>query len=340
LCVHCQASFRSARRQVACRRAFDWRALRAPCEDPAAHTVEWGPDLADCHARMPVAVLRLSGFLTEPTLNADEIHRIDGEPDREAARASPETLTLVSWNIAYGRQCEQHADVLASLEPDVCLLQEVDVGCRRSAFRNVARWLAHTFHMNWLFAGEFQEIGQGRPGAPALTGQAILSRYAISAPRVIRFSNQARWRWRASPLQPRRGARMALRALTAGLRVYNAHIESGRNDSLRRKQLAHLAAEDEAVAAPHEPVVLAGDFNCGPFGHLCMLDTLYDQGFVDALEGDPASRRTSVRRAHALDWILVRQLTVSSAGVAACHSGSDHFPVWTTVRRPTVDGTG
>ena len=125
-----------------------------------------GSDLAECDAPMPVGILRLSGFFSEPALSADDIHRIDGEPDREAASALPDTLTLVSWNIAYGRKCEQHADVLASLEPDVCLLQEVDVGCRRSGFRNVARWLADALQMNWLFAGEFQEIGQGRPAPP------------------------------------------------------------------------------------------------------------------------------------------------------------------------------
>jgi endonuclease/exonuclease/phosphatase family metal-dependent hydrolase len=193
--------------------------------------------------------------------------------------------------------------------------------------------------MNWLFAGEFQEIGQGRSGAGALTGQAILSRYALSAPAVLPFPHQARLRWRASPWQPRRGGRMALRAETAGLRVYNAHIESGKNDAFRRKQLAHLAAEEEATATSCKPLVMAGDFNSGPFGDVRMLDVLRERGFVDVLAGDPRSRRTSVRRPHALDWILVRQLTVSNAGVAARHCGSDHFPVWAKVWRPTRQAT-
>jgi endonuclease/exonuclease/phosphatase family metal-dependent hydrolase len=70
-----------------------------------------------------------------------------------------------------------------------------------------------------------------------------------------------------------------------------------------------------------------------------MLDMLYDRGFVDALNGDPRNRRTSVRRPHSLDWILVRQLAVSNAGVGARHCGSDHFPVWAKVRRPTVQQT-
>jgi endonuclease/exonuclease/phosphatase family metal-dependent hydrolase len=222
--------------------------------------------------------------------------------------------------------------VLASLEPDVCLLQEVDVGCRRSGFRNVAQWLAERLQMNWLFGGEFQEVGQGRANTAALTGQAILSRYPLMLPRVIPFTHQARLRWRASPIQPRRGARMALRAHTAGLRVYNAHIESGKNDAFRRKQLADVGAEEDAVAAPHERVVIAGDFNCGPLGYVSMLDTLHQRGFVDALGGDPGTRRTTIRNQHALDWVVVRGLTVLSAGVATNHAGSDHYPVWAKVQ--------
>ena len=37
---------------------------------------------------------------------------------------------------------------------------------------------------------------------------------------------------------------MALRAETAGVRVYNAHIERGKNDAFRRKQLSHLTGEE------------------------------------------------------------------------------------------------
>ena len=281
---------------------------------------------------MPIGVLRLSGFFTEPALTDDQIHRVAGEPDRCCAPPLPEAITVVSWNIAYGRRCERHAEVLASLEPDVCLLQEVDVGCRRSGFRNVAQWLADRLQMNWLFGGEFQEIGQGRADAAALTGQAILSRYPITSPHVIAFAHQARWRWRASPVQPRRGARMALRAHTAGVRIYNAHIESGKNDVFRRKQLADVGAHEDSVAASSHPVIIAGDFNSGPSGHIAMLDTLHERGFVDALEGHPGNRRTTLRNRHALDWVVVRGLTVLSAGVSTKHSGSDHYPVWAKVR--------
>lgn len=283
---------------------------------------------------MPIAVLRLWGFFTEPVLGADEIHRIEGEPERYAAVPSADTVTLVSWNIAYGRECEQHGDVVASLDADVCLLQEVDVGCRRSGFRNVAQWLADRLEMNWVFAGEFQEVGQGRPEVAARTGQAILSRYPISDPQTIVFAHQARLRWRASPLQPRRGARMALRAKTGGLRIYNAHLESGGNDASRDRQLRQMA--QEAATAPHEPAVVGGDFNTGHAGHRSMLDVLQERGFLDAHSDHPAARRTSLGRPHAIDWILVRGVTVAGAGVCDRYSGSDHFPVWARVRRPAA----
>jgi endonuclease/exonuclease/phosphatase (EEP) superfamily protein YafD len=100
-----------------------------------------------------------------------------------------------------------------------------------------------------------------------------------------------------------------------------------KNDAFRQKQLADVGAHEDTVAAPHGPVVVAGDFNCGPFGHLSMLDTLHQRGFVDALDGHPSQRRTTVRNQHALDWVVVRGLTVLGGASAESH-------------RPTLPGLG
>ena len=48
---------------------------------------------------------------------------------------------------------------IKKLDADVLLLQEVDRGCDRSGRRDVAADLAAALGMNWIFAGEFQEIG-------------------------------------------------------------------------------------------------------------------------------------------------------------------------------------
>lgn len=113
--------------------------------------------------------------------------------------------------------------------------------------------MAHALDLNWVSAGEFQEVGEGRLGKEALSGQAVLSRYPIRDAAVIRFRDQARFRWRFNPLQPRRGGRIALRAHTAGIVVYDLHLESGGNDRIRRRQLAEVV-EDAGTAASPPPV--------------------------------------------------------------------------------------
>jgi endonuclease/exonuclease/phosphatase family metal-dependent hydrolase len=190
--------------------------------------------------------------------------------------------------------------------------------------------------MNWVAAGEFQEMGEGRGGRPAITGQAILSRFPITGARVLRFKAQDRWRWSINPVQPRRGGRMTLIAQSHGLLLYNTHIESGGREKLKRAQMAELLAdqarEAAGLAARRElvgPVLIAGDFNNGPLGHSPMLATLTAADFTDAL-GEAAERGPTSRGGqHPIDWIFVKGLTpVSGVGrVIDAKSASDHSPV-------------
>ncbi len=280
---------------------------------------------------MAIPLTRLHGFFTEPALRDEEIHRVAGILDRVKEPPHRSELTVVTWNIAYGRRADRVLDVLERMSPDVCLLQEVDVGCRRSGFLDLPAWLAERLAMNWVFGGEFQEIGEGRRGRAALTGQAILSRAPIHRPAVIPFSGQARFRWRANPIQPRRGARMALHAETFGLRVYNLHVESGKNDRFRRRQVDDVVVAD-AERARDAGVVVAGDFNCGPFGHAPLLERLQAHGFDDPFDDHPGTRRTCIRHRHALDWIFLRDLSPVFAAVGDHRDASDHLPLIVRVR--------
>jgi hypothetical protein len=45
--------------------------------------------------------------------------------------------------------------------------------------------------------------------------------------------------------------------------VYTAHLESGGNDTLRRKQLDEMVRDQRREARPEERVVLAGDVGSG-----------------------------------------------------------------------------
>ena len=133
--------------------------------------------------------LRVFGFLSDPWLSNEQIHRIAGDPARlEREGADPQDLNVVTWNIERGSAYDAVLSVLRRLDPDVVLLQEVDRDCRRTGYRNVARDLAAALDMNWVAAGEFQELGESAsPSAPAITGQAAGSwgyRVALTAARA------------------------------------------------------------------------------------------------------------------------------------------------------------
>lgn len=202
------------------------------------------------------------------------------------------------------------------------------MGVRRSGYRSVAKDLADDMGLNWVFAGEFQEIGQSRRNTPALTGQAVLSRYPIRDAFALPFENQARLRWRFDPFQPRRGGRMALRAESGGVLVYNAHIESAKNDAFRHKQVDEVLFNYLKPERAGRPVVFAGDFNTAKVpAKSPIVQCLTDEGFVDALGADDKPRRTSIHHEQPLDWIFVKNMAPGNGRVIDVPRASDHFPL-------------
>src|SRR5271157_4118573 len=182
----------------------------------------------------------------------------------------PKELRVVSWNIARGHRIDAISQFLIDANADLILLQESDCNSRRTAYRNIAKELAQKLGMNYAFGNEFQELGQGSRSSPAYHGQATLSRWPLSQPRVIRFRRQSKFwnpRWWIPPLaafQRRIGGRMALITNLAigdrSLIVYNLHLESRNSDELRFGQIAELLADTRRYGF-NVVVVLAGDFN-------------------------------------------------------------------------------
>jgi endonuclease/exonuclease/phosphatase family metal-dependent hydrolase len=273
-------------------------------------------------------VIRLLGYATDSLLSDREIHRIVGEPNRvEGTHVTRNEFKIITWNIERGEAYDPVLAMLHGLDADVLLLQEVDRGCRRTHYRDVARDLATALAMNWISAGEFQEIGEARGGRPAITGQAILSRFPIEDAGVLRFTAQDRWRWSINPFQPRRGGRIALKARTAGLLLYNTHIESGGNEALQRRQIGEILVDQSRQGQLQGPVLIGGDFNNGPILHASMFGHLNAAAFADAL-GEAAQRGpTSFGQRYPIDWIFVKNLTPIRGRIVDASVASDHFPV-------------
>jgi endonuclease/exonuclease/phosphatase family metal-dependent hydrolase len=273
------------------------------------------------------SIFRLAGYVTEPRLSDAEIHAIAGEPVRLTSMSISRPLRIVTWNIERGVRLQKIVTTLKALEPDIVLLQEVDRYCKRSGNLDVARELGRLLEMNWVSAGEFQEIGEAKGTVAAMTGQAILSRDAITDASVIVFADQSSMRWRLNPLQPRRGGRIALRARTAGLLVYSLHLESVGGDHQRSSQLKDVLSDQSWQRV--DDVVIAGDFNNAVGFRSSMFAGFGSAGFVDALGNAP--RRTAVNLSHPIDWLFAKGARHASGRVERVEHASDHYPLIATI---------
>ena len=177
---------------------------------------------------------------------------------------------MVDWNINRGLRLSRIIEFLSSTKADLILLQEVDLNARRTDHLNIARQISQKLQMNYVFGREFQELTQGPRTSPAYHGQATLSPWPLSQPRILRFRRQSsfwRPRWflpEIQPFQERLGGRMALvsNVSVAGrvLVTYNLHLESRGDDHLRCSQLGE-SLDDAGRHKSATPIIVAGDLN-------------------------------------------------------------------------------
>src|SRR5262249_5689170 len=227
------------------------------------------------------------------------------------------SIRVVDWNIDRGLQLSAIVEFLGDLNADVLLLQEVDINARRTHRVNIARAIAQKLRLNYVFGREFVELTQGSKANPAWHGQATLTRWSITNPRLIRFQRQSNFwkpRWflpRMKPFQERLGGRIALVAEIAisGVSVisYNLHLESRANDIMRLFQLEEDLPDASAFDS-NRPLVLAGDLNLNA-SKLGVTDVLGRGGFRDAV---PTARvpttpqRSLLEGGRHIDWAFVR----------------------------------
>jgi endonuclease/exonuclease/phosphatase family metal-dependent hydrolase len=244
------------------------------------------------------------------------------------------TATLLNWNIDRGQHLDGIEAAIRSTKPDLCILQEVDLGARRTDGRDIALELARTFGLNYSFAPEFQELSQSIGSEPAYHGQAILTTWPILNTRILRFEHQSRF-WKPRPLlisslpilQRREGGRIAqVSELDNGGKkvvVYNLHLESRGSENGRLLQLNEVLADAERYSEG-TAVIIAGDFNTKSW-HSPLIDRLKQAGYRNSW-GDRRIRTHMI--IGALDWVFVRgPIQCEDARVLRHIGASDHFPI-------------
>jgi len=224
-----------------------------------------------------------------PTLSRDQIasllrRRTAGESGLErdvswldvvdsgptANTAVPTSLRVAAFNAERGT----HFDAIVTLlrdhprlrGADIVLLSEVDWGMARSANRHVARELAAGLGMAYAFGTEFLELTKGDAreaaasgeNAKSLHGNAIVSRFPLLDPRIVRLPVKCAW---DQPEQARIGGRMAIigdiQTAAGRLTLASIHFENRTSPDGRREQMA--AAIDALANSPR--AVVGGDLN-------------------------------------------------------------------------------
>ncbi len=280
-------------------------------------------------------------------------------PDDVAPRRD---IRVLAYNILRGFQVDAQLSAIlddgAIAHPDVLLLSEVDRGCRRTDFRNVARDYAAALGYYYVFATEFVELPSRRhpdgPFDPPLCehGNAIVSRYPLGNVRQIRHAQNRSWYTPPDfpdPDEPRLGGRVAIAAdMRVGrqlVRLYVLHLESTLTAlAIRDAQAVEIADDAAAIAYP---VVVGGDLNAYAAKADILNGTTNDaptqafltRGFADAHAAlPPETRDTSFDVLPLIiDFIFVRGAATRVAELCPaedCGDLSDHLPVWATVELP------
>jgi endonuclease/exonuclease/phosphatase family metal-dependent hydrolase len=212
--------------------------------------------------------------------------------ERKSAARLRGSLELMNYNVKFGggridfffdchgdrvlmteaeviENLERIANIVNEVEPDVLLLQEVDINSKRSAYVDQMQWLLDHTHLNYgAYASQWRADFVPSDGlGPVDSGNAILSRWPINA--ATRY---------ALPLREDQSGlvryfylrRNILDATihpvdNAPVRVIAIHAEAYSSDGTKKK---HIEAFEEHVAdaAKEGAVIAGGDLNTLPPG--------------------------------------------------------------------------
>jgi endonuclease/exonuclease/phosphatase family metal-dependent hydrolase len=214
-----------------------------------------------------------------------ELSRLLDEPKlyrAESARPRLRSfLRVVEWNIERGTRLEGIIEVLnhhpVIRYADLLLLNELDEGMVRSGNRNVALELSRAISAHAIYGAEYLEMTKGvgdeldLPGenTAALHGNAILTRYAFSSPKIAPLPRcENNFEAQERRLGGRIGILVELKI--AGLKVKAAtmHLDVVNTPRCRARQMRAMLQAVDAYAQAHggeQRVIIGGDLNTHTF---------------------------------------------------------------------------
>lgn len=278
-------------------------------------------------------------------------------------------ITIMAWNAERLKYAIASRALIGRINPDVILLSEVDVGMARSGNRHTVRDLASAIDCGFVLGVEFAELGlgderemhwhAGRQNTYGYHANAIISRYPLFDPFLIRLDDGAHWFVDMATSDQRRigfrnavGAQIQLPASGAKLAVVSTHFENRTSPQGRAEQCRRLIDSIDQMFG-NCPVIIGGDFNTSalpteaqalnaafeqPEKFEPMFQLFRDAGFDwrSANTAEPTLRTrpdgTPQPPFTRIDWFFTRELACKDAAtIAALDSDglaiSDHDPI-------------
>lgn len=275
----------------------------------------------------------------------------------QAAAAPETTLRVVSYNIHAGRGMDKRidlpriAEVLRQINADVILLQEVDMGTKRSGSVMQAAELANLLGMNFYFAKAMDYDG-------GEYGNAILSRHPFAQTSTLPLIGgvENRSAGIAEIILPRNGAAKTKTKMKAktdgdGLRVMlvDVHLDA-RKTAVHTQHAREVSTEVARLTAkrPCAAVIWGGDFNAMETSPIWDVLTKEYGWIMPQKQGATKAERATIpstKPTREIDWFIYREdltktataLTVLEHKVVAEPMASDHCPVvfavkWNRIR--------
>jgi endonuclease/exonuclease/phosphatase family metal-dependent hydrolase len=237
------------------------------------------------------------------------------------APATPDSLIIVSYNIAYALESELAADELLAdprlKKVDILLLQEMNPAG--------SEFLARTLGMDYVYVPAYVHPRHDRRyGTSVLSRWPILASEDLVLPHPNPFSNNHR-----------RAVAADLQVGSRRLRVVSVHLSTIVIDLEDR--LEQVAALTDSLGAVAGPVVIGGDFNTvSRRGGVRVRQVMRRAGFQQVRLPDGKTARS--RAMDFIDYDLVldhffyRGLVPAASGIGHEFTASDHYPIWAVFR--------
>lgn len=253
----------------------------------------------------------------------------------------PQTFQAVAWNV---ERCLFPADTaahIATFDPHVVLLSEVDNGMSRTGQKNTTAEIAEALGMQYAFGVEFFELNLGGEKERQFCkddfnlhgwhGNAALSKVPPKDVAMVRLDDDGHWFCSkfANPDELRIGGRMAiamiLPSVDGDICVVSTHFESNAGTARRERQMIDLIDAIDTFA-PNVPVLIGGDLNTGnniegaDWNKERLFETAEMRGFswdanADGMTTRPSLITTNPTCQMKLDWFCSKGLTGTEAKI-------------------------